>query len=197
MKKKARNFNVIVVGDTQVGKTALILRYTQNGFKNSFSSTLGVDFQKKELIVNNTRVFMQIWDTSGQERFRTITRNYYAKAMGVILVYDSTDPKTYQEVNNWMIQIETHASNNIVKVLVASKCDQQSVKISQEKGKELADSYGIPFFMTSAMTGQNINDVFNYIAEEIFKRELDTQLNSRIKIVLNPEINKQKQNCCW
>ena len=195
-KEAARNFNVVVIGDSQVGKTALILRYIQDRFDNTFDTTLGVNFRRKKLILDNSKVFMQIWDTSGQERFRTIIRSYYSRAMGVVLMYDCTDPKTYQDIKLWMLQIDNHASKDAVKVLVASKYDQQNVQISPEKGQMLADSYEIPFFITSSMTGQNVNEVFNYVAQEIFKRQLDIKLNNKTDIVLHNKKDTKKGNCC-
>jgi Ras-related protein Rab-8A len=114
-------------------------------------------------------VKLQVWDTAGQERFRTITQTYYKGAMGIILVYDCTEEKSFSNISNWMKQIEQHASKDVAKVLVGNKADKEDKVIDTETGKQLADEYGLEFFETSAKTGQNINELFQHIAHSIIK----------------------------
>ena len=110
-----------------------------------------------------------MWDTAGQERFRTITQTYYKGAMGIILVYDCTEEKSFSNISNWMKQIEQHASKDVAKVLVGNKADREDKVIDTETGKQLADEYGLDFFETSAKTGLNITELFDSIAKTIIK----------------------------
>ena len=112
---------------------------------------------------------LQVWDTAGQERFRTITQTYYKGAMGIILVYDSTEEQTFSNIRNWIKQIEQHASDDVAKVLVGNKCDRQDKAVDTERGKEPADEYGLAFFETSAKAGTNIPELFYHLAEQIIK----------------------------
>ena len=130
---------------------------------------VGIDFKIKTINVNDQRVKLQVWDTAGQERFRTITQTYYKGAMGIILVYDCTEEATFNNISNWLKQIDTHASQGVAKILVANKIDLPNRIISSEKGQELADAHGLAFFETSAKTGVNINELFMDIASKIVK----------------------------
>ena len=130
---------------------------------------LGIDFKIKSINVDGQVVKLQVWDTAGQERFRTITQTYYKGAMGIILVYDCTDEKSFSNISNWMKQIEQHASKDVAKVLVGNKVDKDDKVIDYETGKQLADEYGLDFFETSAKTGSNVSEVFSQIAHSIIK----------------------------
>ena len=114
----------------------------------------------------------QQWDTAGQERFRTITTAYYRGAMGILLVYDVTDERSFQNVKNWMKQIEQHASENVNKVLIGNKCDVPASerRVTLEQGKKLAEEYGIKFFETSAKEKINVDEAFMTIAKDIVQR---------------------------
>jgi Ras-related protein Rab-8A len=125
-----------------------------------FLQSLGIDFKIKKINVDEKRVKLQVWDTAGQERFRTITQTYYKGAMGIILVYDCTDQQTFNNISNWLKQIEQHASTNVAKVLVANKCDRTDKIIESSVGKALADQHGLLFFETSAKNGHNVAEVF-------------------------------------
>ena len=200
--KKVRDVSLILLGNTRVGKTSLILRYTEDSFSSSFSTTLGIDFKIKKAIIDGTKVKVQIWDTGGQERFNTITKRYYGKAMGVILVYDSGDPKSFQEIKGWMMQIENHARKDVIKMLVAAKCDEEPLQISEAKGKEIAEEYEVPFFATSSKTGRNVNEAFNNIITEILKRKLDLGESEKVekkdttKKLKITETKKRDKGCC-
>jgi Ras-related protein Rab-8A len=114
---------------------------------------LGIDFKIKKINVDDKRVKLQVWDTAGQERFRTITQTYYKGAMGIILVYDCTDQQTFNNIQNWLKQIDQHANPNVARVLVANKADRTDRVIDTEKGKTLAENHGLQFFETSAKNG--------------------------------------------
>ena len=200
MSTKKKAINIITLGNTKVGKTSLILRYVDNTFNKEIASTLGVDYKTKDLTINGTLVNFQIWDTSGQERFRTVTKGYYSKAMGVILVFDCTDLKSYEEIRGWMMQIENHSKKDIVKYLVAAKCDEEIRQVTIEMGKELAEEYKIPYFETSALTGDNVSEVFDKIANEIFRKRTGSanikKGNSKVKMKRKSSSDKGKSSCC-
>eukprot|EP00826_Nyctotherus_ovalis_P001968 TRINITY_DN10372_c0_g1_i2.p1 TRINITY_DN10372_c0_g1~~TRINITY_DN10372_c0_g1_i2.p1 ORF type:complete len:223 (-),score=61.69 TRINITY_DN10372_c0_g1_i2:166-834(-) len=178
---KIRDISAIVLGNSHVGKTCLILRYTDNRFNSSFASTLGVDFRDKKITVEETPVRFKIWDTSGQERFQTITKGYYEKTMAVILVYDCTNRRSYKEIKNWMMQIENHARKDVVKVLVAAKCDEDARLITREEGEEMAKEYDVAYFETSAKTGMNVDKVFTHVANEVCRKKLDIVMLDSLK----------------
>ena len=118
-------FKVIVIGDSGVGKTNLITRFCENSFKDTYVATIGVDFKVKSLPINDKKVKMQIWDTAGQERFKTITQTYYKGAAGIVLAYSITDSNSFTNVERWMTQIDTHAPENVSKILVGTKQDME------------------------------------------------------------------------
>ena len=135
-------------------------------------TTIGIDFKIKTIELDGKRVKLQIWDTAGQERFRTITTAYYRGAMGILLVYDVGDSDSFENVRNWMRQIDQHASESVNKVLIGNKCDVEpsARQVTHEQGEELAKSFGIKFFETSAKDGTSVDDAFVTIASDVQKR---------------------------
>ena len=142
-----------------------------------------------------------MWDTAGQERFRTITQTYYKGAMGIILVYDCTEEKSFSNISNWMKQIEQHASKDVAKVLVGNKADKEDKVIDADTGKQLADEYGLQFYETSAKTGQNISELFHDIAHNIIKDKKKPGAgggNTRDTVTIGKDKDKEKdkKGCC-
>ncbi|CAL5422535.1 unnamed protein product [Camellia sinensis] len=162
-----------------VGKSCLLLRFSDGSFTTSFITTIGIDFKIRTIELDGKRIKLQIWDTAGQERFRTITTAYYRGAMGILLVYDVTDESSFNNIRNWIRNIEQHASDNVNKILVGNKADMDESKraVPTSKGQALADEYGIKFFETSAKTNMNVEEVFFSIARDIKQRltEADTK----------------------
>ena len=146
--------------------------------------------------MQNKLIKLQIWDTAGQERFRTITKTYYKGAHGIILTYDVTDNNSFKNIRNWIKQIEANAQTNVCKVLVGNKCDKPDRVVSEEDGRKLAEDFKMNFFETSAKTNQNVNEVFNFLTEEILKNnEGKTQGGGNIG--LKKEDKKEgKKGCC-
>uniref|UniRef100_A0A165X021 Uncharacterized protein n=1 Tax=Daucus carota subsp. sativus TaxID=79200 RepID=A0A165X021_DAUCS len=163
---------LLLIGDSGVGKSCLLLRFSDGSFNTSFITTIGIDFKIRTIELDGKRLKLQIWDTAGQERFRTITTAYYRGAMGILLVYDVTDESSFNNIRNWIRNIEQHASDNVNKVLIANKADMdESLRVvPTSKGQALADEYGIKFFETSAKTNMNVEEVFISIAQDIRKR---------------------------
>ncbi|CAL5420093.1 unnamed protein product [Camellia sinensis] len=187
-------------GEARVGKSCLLLRFSDGSFTTSFITTIGIDFKIRTIELDGKRIKLQIWDTAGQERFRTITTGsiishfccykvfsssspssaaYYRGAMGILLVYDVTDESSFNNIRNWIRNIEQHASDNVNKILVGNKADMDESKraVPTSKGQALADEYGIKFFETSAKTNMNVEEVFFSIARDIKQRltEADTK----------------------
>jgi len=159
-----------------VGKSCLLLRFSDDSFTTSFITTIGIDFKIKKLALDGKCCKLQIWDTAGQERFRTITNAYYRGAMGILLVYDVTDEGSFANIRNWMRNIEQNASDSVNKVLVGNKSDMPEGKraVTFAQGKALAEEFGISFFETSAKTGDAVEDVFASIARDV-KGRLDKE----------------------
>lgn len=169
---------LLLIGDSGVGKSCLLLRFSDDSFTSSFITTIGIDFKIKKLLLNGKWVKLQIWDTAGQERFRTITSAYYRGAMGIVVVYDVTDEASFNNVRNWMRNIEQHASDTVSnKVLVGNKCDMDESKraVPYSKGQALADELGIQFFETSAKSNINVTEVFQSVAKDVMVRLQEAQ----------------------
>jgi len=167
---------LLLIGDSGVGKSCLLLRFSDDSFTTSFITTIGIDFKIRTIELDGKRIKLQIWDTAGQERFRTITTAYYRGAMGILLVYDVTDESSFNNIRNWMRNIEQHAADNVNKILVGNKADMDESKraVPTAKGQALADEYGVKFFETSAKTNLNVENVFFTIAREIKQRLAET-----------------------
>jgi len=163
---------LLIIGDSGVGKTCILLRFCENSFQSSHLSTIGIDFKIKTIDVDSKKIKLQIWDTAGQERFKTITQTYYKGAMGIVLTYACNDRDSFNNIENWLRQIKQHANENVCKILVANKCDISDRTITFSEGKALADKYNMQFFETSAKTDTNITPVFGAIAKEIKDRIL-------------------------
>jgi Ras-related protein Rab-8A len=166
---------LLLIGDSGVGKSCLLLRFSDDSFTPSFITTIGIDFKIRTIELEGKRIKLQIWDTAGQERFRTITTAYYRGAMGILLVYDVTDEKSFNNIRNWIRNIEQHATESVNKMLIGNKSDMIDKKVIETaRGKALADEYGIRFLETSAKTGAGVEEAFITLAKDIKKRLIDS-----------------------
>ncbi|CAN7005974.1 unnamed protein product [Brassica rapa subsp. trilocularis] len=197
---------LLLIGDSGVGKSCLLLRFSDGSFTTSFITTIGIDFKIRTIELDTKRIKLQIWDTAGQERFRTITTAYYRGAMGILLVYDVTDESSFNNIRNWIRNIEQHASDNVNKILVGNKADMDESKraVPTSKGQALADEYGIKFFETSAKTNLNVEEVFFSIAKDIKQRLTDTDSRAEPATIRISQTDQaagagqatQKSACC-
>ncbi|PAA72475.1 hypothetical protein BOX15_Mlig021038g1 [Macrostomum lignano] len=164
-------FKLLLIGDSGVGKSCLLLRFADDTYTESYISTIGVDFKIRTIELDGKTIKLQIWDTAGQERFRTITSSYYRGAHGIIVVYDCTDQESFNNVKNWLQEIDKYASENVNKLLVGNKCDLTSKKVVDfATAKEYADKLGIVFLETSAKNATNVEQAFMSMASEIKSR---------------------------
>jgi Ras-related protein Rab-8A len=189
---------LLIIGDSGVGKTCFLLRFSDDNFTASHLTTIGIDFKLKTMEIDGKTIKLQIWDTAGQERFRTITQTYYKGAMGIILAYDCTDENSFNNIRNWVQQIKMHASDNVSKVLIGNKCDRPDKKISTEQGEALANELGIKFFETSAKTNINVNETFKFIAKEIKDRRMGENIGPTpggVKVEKQGK-DSSKKGCC-
>ena len=155
-------YKVLLLGDSTVGKTCFLMRYTDNTFQEIHMSTIGLDYRLKTMTLNSGKqVKVQIWDTAGQDRFRAITKNYYKGAHGIILIYDVTNQITFDNVTNWITQIKEEASDKVTIFLVGNKIDdEKNRKVETEEGKKLAEEFKLKFYETSAKIGTNVETTF-------------------------------------
>lgn len=188
-----RQIKLLLIGDSGVGKSCCLLRFSEDSFTPSFITTIGIDFKIRTIELDGKRVKLQIWDTAGQERFRTITTAYYRGAMGILLVYDVTDERSFHskgslsylgafmtltvfilffflDIRTWFSNVEQHASEGVHKILIGNKCDWEEKRaVSTEQGQRLADDLGIPFLEVSAKNNINIENAFFNLASDIKK----------------------------
>ncbi|XP_036860348.1 ras-related protein Rab-26 isoform X2 [Manis javanica] len=157
---------VMLVGDSGVGKTCLLVRFKDGAFlAGTFISTVGIDFRNKVLDVDGMKVKLQIWDTAGQERFRSVTHAYYRDAHALLLLYDVTNKASFDNIQAWLAEIQEYAQHDVVLMLLGNKVDSaQERVVKREDGEKLAKEYGLPFMETSAKTGLNVDLAFIAIA---------------------------------
>merc|ERR1719361_1199851 len=194
-------FNLLLIGDSGVGKSCLLLRFADDTYTESYISTIGVDFKIRTIELDGKTIKLQIWDTAGQERFRTITSSYYRGAHGIIVVYDVTDQESFNNVKQWLQEIDRYACENVNKLLVGNKCDLTNKKVvDYTSAKEYADQLGIPFLETSAKDATNVEQAFMTMAAEIKKRVGPPAPSGpqagKVNIESSTPVNANKGGCC-
>ncbi|KAL9253363.1 Ras-related protein [Drosera capensis] len=200
-------FKVVLIGDSGVGKSNLLSRFTRNEFCLESKSTIGVEFATRTLQVEGRTIKAQIWDTAGQERYRAITSAYYRGALGALLVYDVTKPTTFDNVSRWLKELRDHADANIVIMLIGNKTDLKHLRaVATEDAQSYAEKEGLSFIETSALEATNVEEAFQNILSEIYriisKKSLTTNepASSNIKegqtIVIGDSDTTVKKSCC-
>ena len=202
-------FRFIIVGDMAVGKSCLLLQFTDHKFKHQHELTIGVEFGGKTIEVKNKKIKIQIWDTAGQEAFQAITRTYYKGAIGAFIVYDITSRDSFKHVTKWLNEIKENGSKDICCILIGNKKDLEDQRaVKYEEGKELAAQNNILFLETSAKTAENEQETFIMLTEQILEQIAITGVDptaekKKVKINMDEEdedkTNKnkdEKKNCC-
>ena len=194
MEKKEFLYKILLLGDSSVGKTCFLMRYVDNTFQEIHMSTIGLDYKLKTVQLEDGKmVKIQIWDTAGQDRFRSITKNYYKGAHGIVLIYDVTNKKSFENVSNWINQIREEVSDKVTIVLVGNKIDEEEKRVvTTEQGKKMADDFKLMFFECSAKTGVNIDSTFN----ELVKKTLENYSKIDGKGAKLKKKKKDKKGCC-
>jgi len=163
-------FKYLLIGNFDVGKSCLMLRFADDTWSESYYSSISVDFKIKTLDVDGKSVQLQIWDTSGSQKYNNIISSYYKGAQGFILVYNITDLQSFKDLDFWRFEIEKNASKGVYKILVGNKCDMESErKVTVEQGKNYAAENGMKFFETSAKESTNVSESFITMTREIIK----------------------------
>ena len=161
----------IIIGDAAVGKSNLLLRYAHGQFKEEYQLTIGVEFGAKNIKIDNKSFRIQIWDTAGQENFRSITRAYYKNSCCALVVYDISNRESFDHISNWIEDCKNQSPKTIFMCLVGNKCDlNEKRQVSIEEGREFAEKNNILFFETSAKDGINVEEIFSNTAHEISKK---------------------------
>ena len=192
-------YKIMVLGESKVDKTQLIKRYTKDQFGGVYLTTVGMDFQDKIIEIEDKKVRLQIWDTAGQERFRNVTKSYFQSSQGLVLVYDITDRESFEKLNFWVDNIKNFAPENAKLILVGNKCDLANErKVSYEEGENYAKKFNIKFFESSAKDGTNVNELFFYLANEIYqdnKLKGNNNSNNGVILRLAPSNNVKRFGC--
>ncbi|PWZ38033.1 GTP-binding protein YPTM1 [Zea mays] len=197
-------FKLLLIGDSSVGKSCFLLRFADDSYVDSYISTIGVDFKIRTVEVEGKTVKLQIWDTAGQERFRTITSSYYRGAHGIIIVYDITDMESFNNVKQWLDEIDRYANDSVRKLLVGNKCDlAENRAVDTSVAQAYAEEVGIPFLETSAKESINVEEAFLAMSAAIKKSKAGSQaaLERKPSNVVHMkgrpiQQEQQKSRCC-
>ncbi|XP_056282352.1 ras-related protein Rab-15-like isoform X1 [Pseudoliparis swirei] len=191
---------LLMLGDSGVGKTCMLRRFTESYFDHSHISTIGVDFKMRTLEVDGIKVRVQIWDTAGQERYQTITKQYYRRAQGIIFVYDITSESSFQHIVKWASDVDEFAPDEVRTILVGNKSDEELRRqVPKDQGSKLAESYGMEFFETSASTSSNISEAFTRVTELVLqahKKDVDNLLGSLDDYLEKAALEEEKGSDC-
>jgi len=203
-------FKVVLVGDSGVGKSNILSRFTRNEFNLQSKATIGVEFATRSIIVEGKTLKAQIWDTAGQERYRAITSAYYRGAVGALLVYDITKGESFNNLERWLKELRDHADDRIVVLVVGNKCDLKHLReISEEDGKLFADKSGVSTVETSALDATNIDTAFQLLLTKIYEGMKERQMEANAaetpkpgegtSVTLSPSTpqkQQKKKDCC-
>ena len=159
-------FKVLLLGNSDVGKSSLLLRFVDDLWNESFVPTIGVDFKVKTIEIGDKKVKLQIWDTAGQERFRNVVSTYFRGSNGILLIYDITNKESFKNLEDWLSEIEKNSSENVFKILIGNKNDLETDRvITVEEGQNFANRNGMQFIETSAKLDTNVSEAFQALAQ--------------------------------
>eukprot|EP01112_Ceratiomyxa_fruticulosa_P012704 TRINITY_DN3534_c0_g1_i1.p1 TRINITY_DN3534_c0_g1~~TRINITY_DN3534_c0_g1_i1.p1 ORF type:complete len:226 (+),score=41.79 TRINITY_DN3534_c0_g1_i1:226-903(+) len=171
-------FKIVIIGDSSVGKSNLLVRFTRNEYNDRSKATIGVDFGTKSIEVEGRTIVAQCWDTAGQERFRAVTSGYYRGAVGAMIVYDITNKTSFKNVTRWLNELREMADPEILIMMVGNKCDlEHQREVPTNEAKAFAEGNKISFLETSALTAQNVNLAFETLLKQIYNQQIRKKPN--------------------
>ncbi len=190
-------YKILLLGDSEVGKSCFLMRYADNVFVENYITTIGLDYKLKYVqLENGEKIKVQLWDTAGQDRYRTIAKNYYKGSHGILLLYDVTKINSFENIREWIQNIKEEVYEKAIIFLIGNKIDKTGErKITTEQGKNLAAEYNMPFFEASAKSGENVEEVFKALYKKISEVYIDIQRERGEKLG-GGSGNKKKSKCC-
>jgi small GTP-binding protein len=197
-RKFDRSLKIVVIGESGVGKSCFLLRFVKDTFEEQHPSTLGIEFLSKVVQTENQRVQLQLWDTAGQELFRSVTRGYYRGSSGALVIFDLTNRESFEKIDRWIQDVRSLARPDVILVLLGNKSDLDTqCRVRTEEADAYAKENGIKFFEVSAKTGANVGAAVDYLVQQIEKSLGEATGQSQARIV-NPRQDAQDgdRKCC-
>ena len=194
-------FKIVLIGDTSVGKSCLLTRFADDQFTDNYVTTIGVDFRFKTMIVMDKIIKVQVWDTAGEERYRSITNAYYRGAEGILIVFDLTNEESFKSIQNWINEVTVFTGKDVIIICLGNKSDLKS-EISKNTIDEFKKKTNLEIFNVSAKTGEGVEEAFKHIIELLIKKNTDKkEENNAINLTPNTNnnnspIDKKKESCC-
>ena len=194
-------FKIVLIGDTSVGKSCLLTRFADDQFTDNYVTTIGVDFRFKTMIVMDKIIKVQVWDTAGEERYRSITNAYYRGAEGILIVFDLTNEESFKSIENWIKEVTVFTGKDVIIICLGNKSDLKK-EISKNTIDEFKKRTNLEIFNVSAKTGEGVEEAFKHIIELLIKKNTDSkEENNAINLTPNTNnnnspTNKKKESCC-
>ncbi len=193
-------YKLVIVGESGVGKSCLMLRFADDMFSPVHLSTIGVDFKIRQMQLDGKQVKLQMWDTAGQERFQAITNSYFVGADGMMIVYDVCNRKTFERVQYWVTEVQRYAKNSPPCLLIGNKTDMTARRaVSEEEGRALAEKMDMQFVETSAKTSHNVEQAFRTMGSELLQKRPRSPINDKGGLRVLPDgdrIDSDGSGCC-
>lgn len=199
MSQKQKSYKILVLGEIAAGKTCLIIRYTNGNFQEDSISTIGVDVKSKDVTVNKVKYKFNIWDTAGQEKFYSIGKTYYNGVNGIVIAFDLSEEGAIKKLNGWLSKLKENIDSTVIPIVIAgTKCDLKNIQIKKEAINVIASLHKSKYFETSAKNNINVDEAFQYLAEEIIrrKREDNEEDNNTISDLNDAKTNNKKEGKC-
>ena len=195
---EAGTVRLVLVGDTLVGKSSILLRLCEDRFESNYVVTIGVEYKERILTIDGRPIRLQVWDTAGQERFRTITPAYYRRALGALIVFDLTNKKSFENVEDWLKSLSDHGDPTVQKVLVGNKVDLPASKrkVSKEAATQLAQRHNMEYFEVSAKEDICVEKVFEWVTKKIAETHTLTGLPVRLQDRMSERNSENSSNKC-
>ena len=189
-------YKILLLGDSEVGKSCFLMRYADNVFVENYITTIGLDYKLKYIQLDSGEIIkVQLWDTAGQDRYRTIAKNYYKGSHGILLLYDVTKTNSFENIREWIRDIREEVYEKAIIFLIGNKIDKkEDRKIQTEQGAKLAEEFNLPFFEASAKSGENVDEIFKALYKKISEVYIELQKEKGTKLSSNKK--KKKKKCC-